>query len=932
MRPFALMRSGVALLVAVAFVVPVQLAEAMLIVPSPDRFPPVPNLTLTLAYKGVPIVAGSTADLPTGQNDIISVSVSASDLSILDGSAGSPVSQNAFYLDFYKGVPFSGATFISGEQMNAATSTLKDSSMVRLPGPGTYSAVLYSTWDVRDYDTMCPELGSCAPQMSAGLTREAIKTWPEDGSQHISYIGIVTFTIPDPCADSACLSNVLFLPGIEASRLYMRDASGSERQLWEPSIASDIPWLAMRADGTSVNQVYTKDAINSIYGNVGLGGLTYLKKDHFEVYGDFARFMDSLVASSTLRLNAWRAYPYDWRYDVRDIVDDGTLTEMPDGSLKRVYLEDMLADLAAGSQTGKVTIIAHSNGGLLAKALLARLAREGKSDLVDRLVMIGTPQWGTPSDIGTMLHGEGGTHLLGIVSYGSDIRVAAATMPGAYGLLPSPAYFAHVGTPVATFADDDIAGPFRDAFPGGITSFEELLTFITDGLGRDAAVGDASKLNTPLALPRDMAESARMLHDGPEGLDAWVPPAGTQVTSIVGWGQLTTSGYAYASTFGHFICTALLGQNICSRENKLVHTAVKTEDGDDTVVAPSAAGDVGEVWYFDAENFQNDKKVNIVHQDLTSATPIQNAVLDLLRGKSVSEDYILDTKPLAIKNPLIRIGGMSPVNVVATDAAGEATGIVPVPGTSGIYFALHDIPGSAVDISGEEKFVYLPQGGQYSVTVDGYDAGPANIEVQSLDASGSPTQTTTLADIPVTASTVAIFSVDPSTVLSSVAIDTDGDGVTDATMTPQAGGMVSYAPPAPPAPAPSAAGGGAGESPLKYLSVISPPAAPAPAPAAVVAPSTVLATTVPAAVTTEPEIAAATVSTPEKREMRAAPPVRPGAPARATASANAPHALAQTAAVGEALSEPRTQQAASSVYHWLQDALSSLLHAIMDIL
>ncbi|HEX8947031.1 MAG TPA: hypothetical protein VF829_02350 [Candidatus Paceibacterota bacterium] len=737
--------------------------------------------------------------------------------------------------------------------------------------------------------------------------------------------------------------NVIFLPGIEASRLYMRDANGVEQRIWEPRRASDISLLALRPDGTSEHEIYTKDVIDSLYSTSSFSpvalGLAHLDPKDFETYGGFEHFMDTLVASSTLGMREWRAYPYDWRYDVRDIVANGTLTEMPDDSLRRVYLEDVLDELASDSSTGKVTIVAHSNGGLLAKALLTKLAAEGKSALVDRLVMVGTPQWGTPSDVGVMLHGDGGTQGLGLISYAGDIRAAAATMPGAYGLLPSPTYFAHVGNTVAEFTDDDVDAYFLDAFPSGVHAHADLFAFLTDALGLDASVGSAESLNTPLALSNELVNKANVTH---AELDAWVPPSSVAVTSIAGWGQLTTYGYHYASTLGHTVCMATLGRisgRLCTRENNFVHTELQTEDGDGTVVAPSAAGNVGEVWYFDAENFQNDKKGTVLHSNIMSAAPIQNALLDLLRNKNVSESYILNVKPDAITNPLLRIGGMSPVNIVAEDASGKITGVVPIPGTD-LYLAKQDIPGSSVVVSGEEKFVYLPQDATYSISANGYEDGTANVQIESLNAAGAVTQTTTMADIPVTAHTVATFSLNNTNEPSAISVDTDSDGSANITMEPKVGELVAYAPPAP---APTsehsheAPARPAGSLPA-WVGGASLAPNPLPYQIATTSVATTSATTTVEQQTATSTLGVSAVSITETSRVASAKAVpmqsapvrvkRPAPPARKVASA------AQVAAAyqAEELSETPPAKNTIGMYHWLQTAWGILIHALTSIL
>lgn len=594
---------------------------------------------------------------------------------------------------------------------------------------------------------------------------------------------------PPPPPAPPKVSNVLFLPGMQASRLYMRTLSG-ERQLWEPSISTDIPFLALNADGTSVNQVYTKDVIDSIYGNLGLGDTGHLSPSNLEVYGDFAQFMDSLVASTTLGMKAWRAYPYDWRYDPRDVVEDGTLTKLTDDTLKRVFLDDVLDKLATTSATGKVTIVAHSNGGLVAKALMIKLEEEGKADLVDQLIMIGTPQWGTPVAVGSMLHGDDQNFGAGLIAYAPEVRAAAATMPDLYALLPSKRYFERIAEPVATFKNQGMSVPFYNAFPNGIASFAYLSEFVTNALGLNVLVKDRSLLNIPLTLSPGLLADAEATHDI---LDNWAPPPGLKVSAIAGWGQLTVYNYEYSEYVGHTFCFNVFQGFSCKKEPSFIHTSKMTEDGDGTVVSPSAVGDTASVWYFDAQKYRNDGNRPVIHRNITSGSPIQDIVSALIKNETVQTPYITNLKPTAAQNPLTIISAYSPVNLLITSTTGEKTGIIPLPEIEGIYFASQDIPGSAIVTSGEEKFVYLPAGSAYSITATGYASGPATIEISQVDALGETTTTTAIADIPVTASTTISLSVDAVGAPSATAIDFDDDDVTDITITPTVGTTTSFA-------------------------------------------------------------------------------------------------------------------------------------------
>ena len=584
-------------------------------------------------------------------------------------------------------------------------------------------------------------------------------------------------------------SNILFIPGTEGSRLYYRNPIGLgvaiERQVWEPDYHTDIPYLVMNADGTSRYPLYTKenDIIGSLYGNNAIESQIAkqrLGEGGVQVYGDFKDFMNNLVASGTIK--EWRAYPYDWRYDVRDVVNDGTFTEMPDHSIKRVYVEDVLEQLASSSPTGQVTIIAHSNGGLVAKALLQKLEAEGKSGLVDRLIMIGTPQWGTPAAIGALLHADNFSDVPNLIVNSTEERAITKTMPGPYDLLPSPTYLTHVADPVATFDQDGLlSGKFAISFGGAIWSFLPFENFLEDSDGLDAQAGGVADLHAPVPLSPRLIDKAVATH---AALDNWIPPHGVWVTTIVGWGQDTVKTLAY-TTGSKIICSPVppssvgLISDACADTLELEHTPVTTQDGDGTVVSASAVGDTFDTLYFNAARFWNDGNSNYTHQNLTAAAPIQNIITDILSYMDPSDEpYITADKPTNGANPVkLRISSHSPVNLVVTDASGNQSGVLPIPGTdfSGVK---QDIPGSSVQVFDDEQYVNIPQNGTYTILASGYAPGAATIRLDTIGSGGVASTTATFADIPTTASSTITFSVSNDTP-TAPAVDLDGDGTTD---------------------------------------------------------------------------------------------------------------------------------------------------------
>src|SRR3989344_198050 len=139
-------------------------------------------------------------------------------------------------------------------------------------------------------------------------------------------------------------SNVAFIPGLEGSRLYRQNGLGNEDELWVPTTNQDAEQLYMNDAGQSIDpNIYTRDIIDRT---------KYL----FPIYEDFINFMDTDMVGGGI-IHEWRPLPYDWRLSV-------------DQAAALPSMKQNIEELANSSDSGKVTIIAHSNGGLVAKLLL----------------------------------------------------------------------------------------------------------------------------------------------------------------------------------------------------------------------------------------------------------------------------------------------------------------------------------------------------------------------------------------------------------------------------------------------------------------------------------------------------------------------------------------------------------------------------------
>ena len=697
-------------------------------------------------------------------------------------------------LDLYKGVAGSSTLMYSQPILASTTSA----SFPFVPDAGaSYFMALSATYPDGSYPPGQGPAEHCPNNGAGGGDFCIVPTYPLSDFQNAlttgynlieqsneslgNYVpaayGILELTIPVAPPAAAPVSNVLFIPGTLTSRLYMKNANGTERDLWEPRSDLDVGPLAMSADGKSLNTIYTRDLVDQLYSNSSLYGAAAKQTlgTGINVYGPFESFMNSLVTNGTLK--EWHAYPYDWRYDVSDIVKNGTLVATAAVTPSRVYLQDVIQQLASTSPTGKVTIVAHSNGGLIAKALAIDLQSKGKSALIDHIIMVGTPQFGTPKSVLDMLHGSEFTELGGLLMYSGSVRAAEETMPGPYDLLPSPGYFSQITTPVATFDKQQPATLYQKRFGSVIDSFSKLTDFVEDTFHINGSVGLPGSTRTPIALSKSFVQKAEATH---AATDSWTPPPGISVTAIAGWGQLTPYQIAYSGTRG-LNCdrTSFFVPIACSLQPQLQNTTLSTENGDDTVVAGSAVGIATDTLYFNAKDYEKDTKNDVVHANLLNSMPVQTQLVDELQSNPKKEPYVSATIPSEPQSSLTIVSAHSPVNLLATDPDGNQTGIVTIPGLSGISFEKKDIPGSSIQVVDDEKYLYLPTDANYTIGVQGYDSGVTTINVGTMNANGISTTTETFSDIPTTASTTASFVIGAQAVApSTISIDVDGNGST----------------------------------------------------------------------------------------------------------------------------------------------------------
>lgn len=607
-----------------------------------------------------------------------------------------------------------------------------------------------------------------------------------------------TVTVRLPATDersfSAGYSNIAFLPGLEASRLYRSDSGctvGScERKLWEPTAGSGVEDLFLDDNGTSVSvrdDIYTSGIIDNAY--VPLKGNIYKS-----FLADLERWKnnDHIIAD-------YGIMPYDWRLSLDDVLNRGSQTALGrlyySGSLGATttpFIIQELRRLAATSKTGKVSIIAHSNGGLLAKRLTDVLGASEAGRLIDKIIFVAVPQAGTPKAVGALLHGFDQALPIDLFPFALSPKTARAfakNMPSAYPLLPSARYFTQVDNPVVTFDGTPTLAEFRARYGDAIHSAEGLRNFITDA--RRLASSSPEDLKYPSVGNAALLSAAESAHGA---LDAWTPPSGVSLYEIAGWGEDTLAGIEYYEG-KEARCSNPVDINTCSSVPVISYRPREVVEGDGTVVVPSAlwmatSTGVGKYWVnlreYGGTNFGT--TINRKHIDIFEVPQLRTLARDIITNTtSTTLKFISTVQPPAdLNDKRLRFLLHSPIDLSATDSAGNR-----------VSSSTSAIPGGRYERYGEVQVISTPKNTPLTLNLNSYASGSLTLDIEELDGSNTVTSSSTIFGVPSATSTKATMSFALGTLqsASSLAVDYDGNGSTDFSLTPKIGDSVTFSNP-----------------------------------------------------------------------------------------------------------------------------------------
>lgn len=573
-----------------------------------------------------------------------------------------------------------------------------------------------------------------------------------------------------PCVEY-CHASVMFLPGLEASRLYHPDYNGGTDTLWEPNSGNDVGDLFLDSSGESIRQdIYTKDVIDEVYGTALLGN----------VYKSFLDAMQSWKTEDRL-IKDFSAVPYDWRLTMDELLsygnnEDGRIYYSGDNrATTSPYIISELRRLARDSGNGKVSIVAHSNGGLLAKALLKKLQDDNDPLLekIESLFLVAVPQTGTPQAIGALLHGyDQGLPkdwFASIVSRGLA-REFGKNMAGAYPLLPSASFWNSEGGAVGLAPIRFEGGGFTDIdkalglYGGLISTKDELWQFLRGEEGRVNPIQD--DISSPSLLNPALLSYADTFHGE---IDAWVPPPYIAIHQIAGWGEETLASIVYRKKS---TCIRLVHNTCVEYGPTWTYKPEFVVDGDGTVVVPSALAmstSYSNVkrWWVDLEDY-NGSNLDREHKDILEVSGLIGFIRNKISTSTESEEFVLSSQPVAGSENRLYFYLHSPLDLSAVDSLGNV-----------LSSTTSAIPGARYKRLGEVQYISLPKESLPTILLRGFASGSFDFEIE--EGRNGNSITAAFASVPTGTTTSASMVFVDGTIenASPLSIDFDTDGVVD---------------------------------------------------------------------------------------------------------------------------------------------------------
>lgn len=503
---------------------------------------------------------------------------------------------------------------------------------------------------------------------------------------------------------------VVIVPGILGSKLN-RVSDGEE--VWPNGPKMSTPFLKdtylnelildIFGEATTISKMVAPTILDSAFGKNVYGGL-------------LQTFVDAGYASGTELFIA----PYDWRLSVAS-------------SSER--LAEVVARARAESPNGKVSIVAHSMGGVVTKQFL----QSTTTDFIDKLVLAGVPQLGSPKAFKALTYGDNFGFALGPIDVFNVERskIISQNMPGVYELLPSRAYV------------DGGRSYLYDA----TREEKKLLDF--EG-ARDFMLRDPDDSRNAHLFDKADAIHSALDHAG-FGI------ATSSLYTVVGCQNPATIGVMRVYPDDEFDIASI--------------------DGDGTVPLASATyGTLGTTYYV------LHGKTRIDHMGLVGDTRTLTLIRDIISGvTSTPADGITTdvercqvSPSVAANETTLAFSTHSPVLLHIYDDQGRHVGPTP---EGNIELG---IPGSSYEIIKDNSFAWVPGGGIYRVSIDATNAGAFTVKIKEMQGPTVARQTAFI-EVPLESdATTASLHVSSDGQVSNLLLDENGDGIEESSFAPNA--------------------------------------------------------------------------------------------------------------------------------------------------
>ncbi len=529
-----------------------------------------------------------------------------------------------------------------------------------------------------------------------------------------------------------CASNVLFIPGMQGSRLYA-DLGSGEKELWLSRKDSYHEALFLDEEGKSINEVYTKNDIRN-NGDKKETGIIDEAILGINIYKSLGIQLKNLKTDKII--NDYSFIPYDWRLALDDILNNGkvfgnknqNLSYLENSTLEESFIYKELSKLAKSSKSGKVSIVSHSNGGLVTKALIQKLKDNNDPlyEKIDEIFFVAVPQIGAPEAVLALLFGTGVGPFDSIMD--QDVsRGLGENMPTLYNLLPRESYFnlinnkdskkAIINFSTKTKFENEKLKNTIEKYGNNIDSFSELEDYLKGGDYREKpAINDTKNANIANIY---LYNNAINLY---EMLDNWQANPTTKVYQVGGLGMETILGLDYKEV------KKLLGKKEISPK------ARKTIYGDGTVPLVSATfmneSQNIEQWYVDLDKANKD---NVIPKDHAFILEIPN-LLDFIKNKLKGEKTFLDPENIIFRNrttlashPKKLIYTLhSPLYLGVFDKDGNFSG------KDEQGNIINEILGAEYSIIGEVQSLSIPIELAHTLVLNGFDDGYFSLELDEF--------------------------------------------------------------------------------------------------------------------------------------------------------------------------------------------------------